>query len=685
MQNPESYFKPDNHPRRIGFGVVLIFRLMIRQLRYILLFFLLASCFQYVSGQGVNNYGHTNNDLLFMGDVYGDYTYFFSYDSISPITDTALLIYPNPSNFYNFRYAVYSDKNGKLKLYSDGKYVWNGNHQKIDSNNLMPKSTHDLNVAVPMPGNPDLVYVFTLVGSPNHPDTLYYSLIDLSGNNGLGSVAMYGQEFAPYGLAGGLALTKHANGRDYWLVSKKEMTNQYLAFHIKPGGAVDTVFSQAGITPSYGNYMQYGILKFSPDGKWLGDNILKNALVNDTLQLLNFNAASGIITDTNARYVPAYYPFDAIGLPYRYAFSANSKFIYVNQWDNYQTRFCQYEMTSADQQAFFNSRVLVRNYVFPNGANNQGDLHLAANGKIYNPSSDNAYGLFFNSIENPDMQGASCNWQDHSYTFNNTISYTEYSQFPIFCSSWLLPPVDFSYTHTCAGENAQPTLFAFTDSVYKAEWHFGDSLAGGADTSSSLYPSYNYMQPGQYTVWAKALHYGMWDSIAKTIIIHQNPQIDIGIDTTLTGYDTLVLDPGSGYASYLWNTGDTTQTLTLYGVQMSGGSHTYWVEVTDTNGCSAKAYRTITYSGVGINEHKQQAWKVFPNPANEQLTIELPKALQEEAVLKLYNQSGALVRRYEWPGQDKTHRLSLKGLSNGIYWLELDTEQRKYRQKVMKR
>jgi hypothetical protein len=192
------------------------------------------------------------------------------------------------------------------------------------------------------------------------------------------------------------------------------------------------------------------------------------------------------------------------------------------------------------------------------------------------------------------------------------------------------------------------------------------------------------LQPGQYTVWVKALHYGMWDSVAKTITIYQSPKISLGKDTMLTGTDTLVLDPGSGYASYLWNTGDTTQALKLYGSQMSGGSHTYWVEVTDTNGCSAKAYRTITYSGVGIKEDKQHTWKVFPNPANEQLTIELPKALQKEAILKLYNQSGAIVRRYEWPEQVQTHKISLKGLSEGVYWLELDDGTQTLRKKVVK-
>jgi len=87
---------------------------------------------------------------------------------------------------------------------------------------------------------------------------------------------------------------------------------------------------------------------------------------------------------------------------------------------------------------------------------------------------------------------------------------------------------------------------------------------------------------------------------------------------------------------------------------------------------------------VGIHEQSADNWKVFPNPAEESLTIELPRAMQEEAVLKLYNQSGAIVRRYDWPRQAQNLQISLSGLSNGIYWLELDDGEQVLRRKVMK-
>ncbi|MCF8327899.1 MAG: T9SS type A sorting domain-containing protein [Bacteroidales bacterium] len=644
---------------------------------YLLIPLMIFLDFSYqTKAQNLSTYGHADNEVFQVGS-----RYHISFQSDTPNVFHESFV-TNTEDAEAF--AVYSDKQGNLKLYSNGCHIWNGNHQPLNtSSNVLPDSVcpqftlndsmgnHITSTAIPMPGNPDLIYVFSLGRKDIQPRKLYYSLVDIS--TGQSQIIVSGQEFTKLPLKRDLAVTKHTNGQDYWLVTREYHKNTYVAFRIRPGGNVDTVYSaNTGITPASWGY-DLG-LNFSPNGRILGE------VINlDTLQLLQFDASTGTVSDTNMRYIVNYgYQL----WPDRFAFSPDNSKLYVNHHNLY-TRFCQYDLSTNAQSQLLNSRILL----FDNQItyDNAGCLHLTANRNIYNPFHTYNTGLAFNSVENPNIGDTNCNWNTANFIVDSS-AYVHPSSFSSnFCSAWLQEPVDFSYTHTCAGENAQPTLFAFTDSVYEAEWHFGDSLAGGADTSSALYPSYKYPQPGQYTVWVKALHYGMWDSIAKTVTIYQNPQISLGKDTTLAANDTLVLDPGSGYVSYNWNTGDTTQTLTLYGSQMTGGSHSYWVEVTDSNGCKDKAYRTITYSGVGINEQNADKWKVYPNPAEERLTIELNHAIHEKATLRLYNQHGAIVRRHQWPKQAKTQHLSLYGLSNGIYWMELDIEQRKYRQKVVKR
>ncbi len=65
--------------------------------------------------------------------------------------------------------------------------------------------------------------------------------------------------------------------------------------------------------------------------------------------------------------------------------------------------------------------------------------------------------------------------------------------------------------------------------------------------------------------------------------------VDIGTDTTACKGDTINLDAGPGFASYMWNTDSTNQSID---VDTSG---TYWVTVTDSNGCEASDSATIKF------------------------------------------------------------------------------------------
>jgi hypothetical protein len=71
------------------------------------------------------------------------------------------------------------------------------------------------------------------------------------------------------------------------------------------------------------------------------------------------------------------------------------------------------------------------------------------------------------------------------------------------------------------------------------------------------------------------------DSLAYDIEVYGFPDISLGPDTVVKGQDFYILDPGQGYDSYLWQDGAETSTYVARGIG------TYWVQVTDINGCSS--------------------------------------------------------------------------------------------------
>jgi len=85
-------------------------------------------------------------------------------------------------------------------------------------------------------------------------------------------------------------------------------------------------------------------------------------------------------------------------------------------------------------------------------------------------------------------------------------------------------------------------------------------------------------------------------SASFSVNVIQRPQINIGNDTIICEGTTLVLDAGSGFVSYQWSTGDTTQQISPL------VTNVYMVEVTDTNACSNRDTLTVI---------------IYPNPTIE--------------------------------------------------------------------
>ena len=71
---------------------------------------------------------------------------------------------------------------------------------------------------------------------------------------------------------------------------------------------------------------------------------------------------------------------------------------------------------------------------------------------------------------------------------------------------------------------------------------------------------------------------------SDTVNIGYSPEIslDLGNDSILCEFESIMLSPGSGFANYVWQDGSTAP---FYVAQDAG---TYWVEVTDGNNCNAQ-------------------------------------------------------------------------------------------------
>jgi hypothetical protein len=105
--------------------------------------------------------------------------------------------------------------------------------------------------------------------------------------------------------------------------------------------------------------------------------------------------------------------------------------------------------------------------------------------------------------------------------------------------------------------------------------------------------------------------------IAVTASIYTPPNIDLGPPAiAINSGQTITLDPGAGFSSYLWNTNATTQTINV------NSNGTYSVVVTDSHNCQATDSIVVSViNSVGSESALDRSLSVYPNPSSGMINV----------------------------------------------------------------
>lgn len=199
-------------------------------------------------------------------------------------------------------------------------------------------------------------------------------------------------------------------------------------------------------------------------------------------------------------------------------------------------------------------------------------------------------------------------------------------------------------TTLCLGEII--TLNASTNPTGIISWNTG---AGD--------PVITVSNAGTYSVTVTSAA-GCVGSDAVTIN-YSSVNIDLGGDTLdLINANPLTLDAGNAGGTYLWNTGETTQSIT---VDTSG---TYDVTVTDMFGCTATS-SVVIINTTSTNGLFNTNFKVYPNPAQQYIIVEAKGTAITMA--RIINITGQVVETINVQNQAQ---ISVEHLVNGVYFIQ---------------
>lgn len=160
---------------------------------------------------------------------------------------------------------------------------------------------------------------------------------------------------------------------------------------------------------------------------------------------------------------------------------------------------------------------------------------------------------------------------------------------------------------------AEPVLFHFP---LLQQIHYSGTMIGG----NLLWTGPLYQTPpinSTTTYYVAAGSFCPSSYVPVTATIFSLPVVSLGNDTIVVLLAFVIVNAGTGFASYLWSTTETTQSII---VQNSGA---YSVTVTDANGCSATDTINILVT-VGLTDaDSKDVLHIHPNPVQSLLTLEL--------------------------------------------------------------
>ncbi|MEO1263816.1 MAG: PKD domain-containing protein [Bacteroidota bacterium] len=358
---------------------------------------------------------------------------------------------------------------------------------------------------------------------------LYYTEIDMQEDSGRGAVTQKGVPLIVDTLANGtVTATKHANGRDWWVLLPEYNSNVYYRTLLGPGSP-ELLETQTIGVPTISGLSQ---ASFSPDGsKYVRNTLVGGLYEQDYLDIYDFDRCTGLLSN-HIRF-----PYgNGVNSGGGVAISDDNRFVYVS----HRNHVYQYDLWSTDIEGSKDTIAVYDGYL-DQGFNPTAFFlaQWAPDGRIYLNTVTGTHWL--HAINNPRGKGESSNLVQRSL-YLPTVNPFSMPNFP----NYRLGPLDGSPCDTLGLDNIPVAKFRFEqDTVYylqveftdlsyyePMEWHwdFGDNT-----TSQDTSPVHVFPQGGTYEVCLTVSNINGEHNFCRTLDLgtvssgEEMPSVDINI------------------------------------------------------------------------------------------------------------------------------------------------------------
>jgi hypothetical protein len=146
----------------------------------------------------------------------------------------------------------------------------------------------------------------------------------------------------------------------------------------------------------------------------------------------------------------------------------------------------------------------------------------------------------------------------------------------------------------------------------------------------------------------------------EIIVDYDVPVLNLGGTIDLVNASPVILDAENTGSTYSWNTGETTQTISVDTIG------TYSVTVTNSAGCAVIGSVTVVNT-TNTNGIKLAKIKVFPNPAADYIIIE--NSAMNLQTARITNAFGQIVKQVDI---QQNQKVAVQDLTSGFYFIQFE-------------
>ena len=419
--------------------------------------------------------------------------------------------------------ASFNDERGNLLMYSSGAGVNDRRGQLMPNGLLNDPATlpatfytdegayYQPVATAPAPARARHSYVFYWTKAPDNAGqkifALTYALVDSRRNGGFGDVVtkgtVVGRTHNPR-----LTVVRHANNRDFWVITRDEDGRSFQAFLLMPQGIRPTpVVSLAGqaLPPTTTE------LKAAPNGRQLACGARTQSTAQPfAVCVYDFDNATGEVSYERVIHRNAEITFSI-------SFSPNSQLLYTTEYPTRPLRprrfeeLWQFNLALPTEAAVEASRYWVSQFaptpVEPDDDVECGGLQLAPDGTLWASRFylrlpvNRITGVLRSNhaavVRHPDVAGAGCGFEPEGYAYwpGRVPSTT----LPNLVTNMLYAPAALNYEAACPDDSVQFWASSAGDPA-GLRWDFGEPASGAANAATGPYVAHRYAQGGTYPV-----------------------------------------------------------------------------------------------------------------------------------------------------------------------------------------